>query len=413
LKRLHAYGLFFLLVMATGCHFNSRRMPSLKESYRKTDQLPFGSFIAYKGFQQLFAGQQIQETTAPFDETWPFIKDNSSGGNYSLYFLISRDLVLRKQEASALLNYVGAGNDLFISATYIDPKILDALSCSVDYKSELAAEVNYKMQDTRLSMYFGKTFDAANYGYYYYPFLNYLSKYDSSSARILGVNEKDQPNFGIFFYGRGRVYLHLAPRAFSNYFLLTANNFHYFENVLVYLRLSPKKIYWDEYYKNILPNGNPEIPRDVKKEFSSLGVIWQYPALKWAFWLATSGMLLYLVFHIKRKHRPIAVMPEKVNSTVAFTETIGRLNFQQKNNRRLADKMITYFFEHLRNKYFINTGEINDHFINYLSGKSGVPKKQAYELFHLIRHIRSQDDIDDEQLMELNEKIENFNVNTI
>jgi hypothetical protein len=70
--------------------------------------------------------------------------------------------------------------------------------------------------------------------------------------------------------------------------------------------------------------------------------------------------------------------------------------------------MITYFYEHIRNKYFISTSKINDEFINSLAGKSGVPKEKTRELFTLIQRIQSGENTDDETLIELNTQIENF-----
>jgi hypothetical protein len=70
--------------------------------------------------------------------------------------------------------------------------------------------------------------------------------------------------------------------------------------------------------------------------------------------------------------------------------------------------MITYFYEHIRNKYFINTAIVNEEFINSLSGKSGVPKQQTKELFLLIEKIQSEENVGDEDILKLNKEIENF-----
>lgn len=401
----------FLVAAAAGCRLSDRRLPSLRENYRKTDKLPFGSFVAYNGFKHIFFKRTIETVESSFAETWNDIQPYSSDGIYSLYFLVTQNLVLRNNEIKAMMNYVKAGNDLFISADYVDQKFLDAIYCNMDRTGEIVSEVNGKMHQTHVSMYFGSGFDAAEYGYYYFPFLNSITNLDSSATRILGVNEIDRPNYAVFFSGRGRIYLHVAPRIFSNYFLLTDNNFHYFENVISYLRLNPKNIYWDEYYKNKSFDSNKSDPEKNKNsnDFSSLNVIKQHPPLLWAFWLALTGMLMYVIFSLKRKQRPIDIIKPNSNASVAFAETVGRLYYQQKNNRHLADKMITYFYEHIRNKYFINTTAINIEFINSLAGKSGVSLKETNELFNLIKDIQDQENISDEELMELNLKIENFN----
>lgn len=407
MKVLLKYNLILLLIVALcGCQQNKKRIPPLNESYRRTDKLPFGSFVAYKGFQLEFPDYWINIAEKPFTETWDQLKDDSTS-TYSLYFLITKNLILSVDEVNAMVAYVKAGNDLFISADYVDEKLLNAIYCTISRKGEIMSEVNGKMQDTYVSMFYGNDFKTPKYGYYYFPFLNYFNSYDPSITRVLGVNELNLPNYIVIFFGRGRLYLHVAPRIFSNYFLLSNDNYHYFENVTAYLRFNPQYIYWDAYYKEFSSTRNKNNLNNNDR-FSSLQVIRQNPPLLWAFYIALAGLLLFIFFNIKRKQRVIEVIKPNTNTTVAFTETVGRLYLQQKNNRNISEKIITYFYEYLRKKYFINTSVINTEFMNSLSGKSGVSKKETEELFGLISNIQQQEEVADGDLLALNLKIENF-----
>lgn len=407
MKLFLKYNLLLLAVICfCSCGQNKKKLPSLTESYRRTDKLPFGSFIAYKGFASEFPDYWINIAEKPFDKTWKDLK-NESTNTYSLYFLVTKNLILSVDEVNAMIEYIKAGNDLFISADYVDEKLLDAISCTINRKGEIISEVNGKMNDTYVSMFYGKDFSPSKYSYYYFPFLNYFNSYDASITRVLGVNELNLPNYIVIFSGRGRLYLHLAPRIFSNYFLLTKDNYHYFESVTAYLRFNPQYIYWDAYYKEFSSTRNKNSLKNGDN-FSSLEVIKKNPPLLWAFYLALAALLLFVFFNIKRKQRIIEVIKPNKNSTVAFTETIGRLYLQHKNNKNIAEKMITYFYEYLRKKYFINTAVITPEFIHSLAGKSGVNEKETKELFKLINRILRQDEITDEELLELNLKIENF-----
>lgn len=392
-----------------GCNFqNGKQIPSLTESYRKTDKLPFGSFIAYNQFKLEFPDYWINIAEKPFNKTWEDIKGNST--KYSLYFLVTKNLILTNDEVNAMMEYVRAGNDLFISADYIDSKLLEAVYCTTSRQSEIINEVNGKMNETNVSLYYGNDFKTQKYSYYYYPFLNYFSSYDSSFTRVLAVNEINQPNYLILFSGKGRLYLHNAPRIFSNYFLLSNHNYRYFDYITAYLQFEPQFVYWDEYYKNVSSTRNKNNMNNNSDDdaFSSLNVIKRNPPLLWAFYIALAGIILFVVFNIKRKQRTIEIIKPNNNATVAFTETVGRLYLQQKDNKNISEKMITYFFEYLRKKYFINTSVINDEFTNSLSRKSGIPQNETNELFELIRQIQSQENVNDEELMQLNEKIEFF-----
>ena len=410
MKKKIRYILFFVCVAISisSCIQSGRVLPPLNEDYRKTDKRPFGSFIAYKEFKNLFNDRYVETVTDPFDEEWNVIKDYSSSKKYSLYFLITKNLVLNYTEVNAFMDYVKAGNDLFISADYIDTRLLENINCNNERRAEIVDETKGLMHQTNVSMYEGEDIKSPSYSYYYYPFLNSLSGYDTAFTKVLGVNEKNEPDYILLFWGKGRIYLHVAPRVFSNYFLLSGNNHEYLENVLSYLRSDPKNIYWDEYYKNTNPNrrkGNNDSNED---NFSSLSVIRQHPPLLWAFWLGIIGLLLFILFNAKRKQRIINVVKPNINTTVNFTETVGRLYLQKKDNNHIAEKMITYFFEHIRNKYFINTSKIDDEFINSLSGKSGVPKETTEQLFSLIYRVHDGERVDDEMLLQLNIEIENF-----
>jgi len=407
LKIFLKYNLFLLVIISFyNCQQNKKSLPALSESYRRTDKLPFGSFIAYHGFKSEFPDYWINVAEKPFNETWKALKSESTN-TYSLYFLVTKNLILSIDEVNAMIEYVKAGNDLFISADYLDEKLLDAIYCTINRKGEIISEVNGKMHDTYVSMFYGSDFNSSKYSYYYFPFLNYFNSYDPSITKVLGVNELNLPNYIVIFSGRGRLYLHLAPRIFSNYFLLTKDNYNYFENVTAYLRFNPQYIYWDEYYKEFSSTRNKNNLNN-DGQFSSLEVINQNPPLLWAFYLALAAILLFVLFNIKRKQKVIEVVEPNKNSTVAFTETVGRLYLQHKNNRNIAEKMITYFFEYLRKKYFINTSEITPQFINSLSGKSGVDQKETEKLFEMINNFQQQDEVMDEELLDLNLKIENF-----
>jgi len=410
LRRFFAYILFFVSmpIIFVACRQNKRVLPPLNENYRKSDRQPFGGFIAYKEFHTLFSNRYIETVTEPFDKEWRSIRDFADGNKYSLYFLITKNLVLNYSEVQAFIDYVKAGNDLFISADYVDSRLLENINCNTERAGEIEVETKGFMHQTKVSMYFGDNFKSPSFSYYYYPFLNALSGYDTAFAKVLGVNEINMPDYIILFSGKGRIYLHVAPRVFSNYFLLTGDNYKYLENLMSYLRSDPKNIYWDEYYKNTNPNRRKKSSNNNSDDFSSLSVIRQHSSLLWAFWLTVIGLLLFIFFNIKIKQRAIDIIKPNINTTVSFTETVGRLYFQKKNNNHIAEKMITYFYEHIRNKYFISTAVINDEFLNSLSGKSGVPKEKVQSLFALIEEIQSGAITDDEKLMHLNSEIEIF-----
>ncbi len=403
--------LFFIFLFARCSQQQIRTLPPLKETYNKDDKKPFGAYVSHDHFKKLFDDRYIETNDLPFNIKWESIKEYSTDTSYSLYVLITQNLSLTTTAAIAMADYVKEGNDLFIAADYIDMQLQAQINIATEREEEIAKELKGLMHSTSVKMDFGNDFKAPAYGYYYYPFLNYFDQYDSSQTRVLGVNETGKPNYIVMFIGKGRLYLHAAPRAFSNYFLLTADNHKYLENVLSYLRPEPKNIYWDEYYSSRdFSNGktNASGKSRNKDPFSSFKVITKNPPLLWASWLAIIALLLYVVVNIKRKQRVINEIKPNTNATVTFTETVGRLYLQKKNNKNIAEKMITYFYEHVRNNYFLNTSEINSDFINTVSRKSGVAIDLAQNLFSTIDKIQASQNVNDAELLALNKMIQKF-----
>jgi hypothetical protein len=127
-----------------------------------------------------------------------------------------------------------------------------------------------------------------------------------------------------------------------------------------------------------------------------------------AFWLLLLLLLLYILFGGKRRQRIIEKTKPNENTTVTFTETIGRLYLQKKDNKNIAEKSCTYFTEYIRNNYFLSSNTINDDFITSLSRKSGVERQKVESLYRAIEHVHNNVIVDDYQLLSLNEQIQNF-----
>ncbi|HAO46031.1 MAG TPA: hypothetical protein DCQ97_03840, partial [Chitinophagaceae bacterium] len=189
-----------------------------------------------------------------------------------------------------------------------------------------------------------------------------------------------------------------------NYFLLKENNYQYMQQSLAFTSKNPDHVYWDDYYHKLRGRRNSD-------DFSTLSEIMKHPPLVYAFWISLVLLLLYVLFGGKRRQRIMDERKPNENTTVAFTETIGRLYLQKKDNRNIADKMITYFNEFIRNKYFLNTNLVNDDFITTLSRKSGVPRGSVETLYRTITGIQAGYDLDDYGLLSLNEQIQHFHKN--
>jgi hypothetical protein len=179
------------------------------------------------------------------------------------------------------------------------------------------------------------------------------------------------------------------------------------QDAFSYANNFPEHVYWDDYYRRLFSKRSGG-SSGKDSNFSSFSVIMSHPPLAWAFWLFLLLLLLYILFGGKRRQRIIEKIKPNVNTTVTFTETIGLLYLQNKDNKNIAEKMAAYFNDHVRNSYFLNTSLVNDDFITALSRKSGVDKEKVESLYRAIHHAHNNPAVDDYQLLSLNEQIQNF-----
>ncbi len=344
----------------------------------------------------MYYRNNIKDKRVPFDKTWNDITDTSS-----LYVCFAPYLFLNEDEVQAMMNYVSAGNTLFIAANSIDKNLLTEINCSQNYAQYLffTGLDSVRNTNTVVDRYFS---------YYYFPFKSSFAYKDTVFTKTLGVNEEGNPNFILFFHGKGKLILHCDPKAFSNYFLLKNDNYKYMEQAFSFTNNYPDHIYWDDYYRKQNMRRSRKSGDDSGNGFSSLSEIMKHPPLKAAFWLSLLALLLYILFGIKRRQRLIEIIKPNENTTVTFTETIGRLYLQKKDNKNIAEKMITYFNEYIRNTYFVNTNIINSDFITTLSRKSGVERDKVESLYRAIQHVNNNDAVDDYQLLSLNQQIQQF-----
>lgn len=403
MKNFVLYALLLLLVitLCTSCNVQQPVIPSLKETFSKKDKNPFGSYVFYSQVKQLFYNNELHSKNENFETVWQNIADTAS-----IYISVSKNLFLSEAGQKAMLSYVNNGNSLFISSENIDSSLLDSLGCKTlrpNLYEEQLADMRYTSVEVD-TVFYERT---QPYSYFYFPLNRHFTQYDTSTTNVLGTNQWGKVNFIEVYYGKGRFYLQCEPRALSNYFLLQKQNYRYLQHIFAFTNATPEHIYWDDYYNK---KNYPLTGQGSKNAFQ---ILLQYPATARALWLSLFLLAVYILFGGKRRQRIVAAIVPNTNTTVAFTETVGRLYLQKKDNRNIAGKMIMYFQEHIRKQYYLNTSLVNDDFITTLSRKAAVPKETTEALFQSISFVQHSSAVTDQQLLLLNQQIEEFYKNKI
>ena len=358
-----------------------------ERSLSNKDKIPFGTYIIYKELRDIM-GITPEETRVPVYEK---VKAHVDSGE--VYILVNNEMKTTPTDEDELFYYIKQGNTVLISTESLSKTLSDSLGLELE---------NYYFGDVKgdsTSINFASPALRNKKGYKMpnHTIDGYFKKFDTANAVVLGVNNHDKVNFIRMDIGNGHLFIHAAPMVFTNYFVLRDENREYLEKMLSFLPGDAYYLYWDEYYK--IGRGGASTP---------LRVILTRPELKWAYFVALFSVLLFMVFQSKRRQRIIPVIPPTINNTVDFVETVSHAYLSDRNHRNIAMKKITYLFEHIRAKYYLNTLIIDEDFTEKLSNKSGMPQQETKGMISLIQYIRSEEKISDQHLTRLNNLIEEF-----
>lgn len=353
------------------------------KSFGRKDKIPYGGYIIYDLAQGLFPDNEIALKELPI---YNILKDSYYFGTN--YIFINTYFSPDKLDTEYLLDYVAEGNNVFISAFGIYGDLADSLKIKTFdmFFSQDSVNINFILPELKTEN---------GYSYFRGNFENYFSEYDSALVQVLGKNESENANYLRIKYGDGNFLLNTVPLAFTNYHLLNSDNNEYVYKALSHLPV--QETFWDDYYKD----GN-------KFKASALQYILSQESLKWAYYIILVSVVLFIFFYGRRKQRIIPVIPPLTNTTVEFVETVGNLYYQQKDYKNIAEKKISYFLDHIRNKYFIKTTSFDEETIKKIAEKSSLSAVKIKSLFREIEKINRSQKITEEELVNINYQIEKF-----
>lgn len=421
LKRKNIAVLAVAAVLATALLMFLFREPprrfDWRETYDEASRQPYGTFVIYELLQGLFPGEQVE-----------LLKDSLSGvlpgeRGPANYVFVGQALYMDSLDLRALLGFVEAGNLAFISSKTIPYDLMFHLyyeECDDIYWEDYnilydtAVLLNFDHpelhQDTGYLFEYVSRKAAAPYSWSYIEPFYFCDKEEGLAP--VGMMNDSLANFARVRYGQGFFYLHTTPIAFSNIQLLEEKGLEYANRAFSHLQ--PGTIYWDRYSRapewmgRRMNNRNNYLAnRELSKE-SPLQYILGQPPLAWAWYMLLALGLLFLIFRAKRKQRIIPVLDPNANTSLAFLSTIGRLYFIQNNHKKLALQQMKLFRSFLRERYFIQSRDLDDAFMARLAHKSEIPKETIEKIILLYKNIRNSSFVSDNTLIEFHRILDGF-----
>jgi hypothetical protein len=378
-KVLFAIGLALILLYVVA-EYNRPRPLNWQPTLSFEDKIPYGTYVLYNELHQIFPGSKLVGTNEDFYDQFHNNPDSTSN-----YLIIANSVNLGKFDFKEMSNYISAGNSVFIASESFGT-LGDTLNVQTFSKPGNVVRMNFTNPKLKA---------ANNYSFDNAIADNYFNHFDTAKATVLAKNTDGKSTLIKYRFGKGSLYLCANPKIFTNYGLLNTDGAAYTAKALSYMPVK-SVVYWDH-----LQNG------DFAEDESPMRVFFKYPALRWAYYTALFGLVIFILYEMKRRQRIIPVIEPLKNTSVDFVKVVGQVYYEQRNNANLAQKKILYFFEYLRTNYYLKTANLDQEFIERLSQKTGIEQAFAEELVVHIHYLKGQR-VSDAELIKLNQLIEQF-----
>jgi hypothetical protein len=394
-----AIGLLMVLaVLLIADRKNAPRRFNERISLRQREKIPYGTSVAKSLLPTIFPGAKIF-----FDSKSPGNWDSIATTSYNqAVILVAANFNADESELNRLISFVRQGNYVFI--------------ISRTFSVTARHLFNFSSNEHALGDFFGAGDEdslqveldqpaALLRQFFVYPGKKYSSSFyeiDTIRTKVLGRDEDNFPDFIEMKAGNGRIFIHSAPLAFSNYFILHKKNINYYEHAISMIPPNVERIVWNEYYLN-----KPSKQQD-DKESNLFRVLFRYPAFKWGLLTGMLALLLFALLGSRRRQRKIPPYAKPKNDSLDFVKTMGRLYHDRRDHQNLAKKMAVYFSEHIRSRYKIPTHTLDENFVTMLHYKSGYSLEELNRIVSFINYLGLEQPVSEEQLSAFHKELEMF-----
>ena len=371
-----------VIVMALTVFSSADRKVDWEQTYDANSKQPYGLYIFGEQLKHFFSKRVDRISYTPYE----YLRRNQQKGECNYIFTTKGidEVSLKK-----VLSDVQAGSQaLFLNE---DQGLMDTLKIETDYDyvSKINLQLNSTSYNKPIYLHIEKVFVK----------VSYFTQLDKERDKALGYvffseDTKKKINFVEVPYGKGKFFLHVGPPiAFTNYFLKESQEVRsYAATVLSYLPEDRPTVWF--------------VPPTQGED--TLSFIMSQPQLRAAWHLMLLGFVLYLLFKGKRQQRIIPVIEKPKNTTIEFAQSISSLYYQERDATDMVRKKITYFLDQVRQRYYLDTQQINEDFATKLANKSGKDKDLVQQIVGTIIHFEQTQQAQEETLTQLDKWIDEF-----
>jgi hypothetical protein len=377
---------FILFVLLAFFSSGGKRVINYNPSYSSGHKIPYGCYVLRQSLPDLFPYAEItdSEETLYTGLNWDF-----SG---QAIIIIDMEADIDELSAEYLAEWVAMGNTAFISSQEYPKYFEDSLGIDTEWYT-LYLDTLYQGKLFTNPVYDSLQFSLSSGGA---KFSRQFVIPDSIDYTVLGKYEKGRPNFIKMDYGKGEFYFNTLPQAFTNINVLDSVNGAYAPAALSYIREN-EYIIWDNRYVTARKYSKTPVRYLLEQE-----------PVRYAYFTALFTLLIFMIFSLKRRQKPIPVYSPPVNSTMEFVKTLGNLFKKSGDYKDIALKRYAYFGDFVRNRLHINLNSEDDKLPEQLAAKSRIDIYHVNKLLRMAGEIKSVYSIDSRMLTDFNTLLDYF-----
>lgn len=388
-----------LLCSLYGCV--QKKQTNWSKHYHRNSKDPYGCYIAYNHLKSIFPNTTVKAGQRMMAQIEKSNKNNEFGtiGGHVIV-VVANGFYLDSNELESVKTFINRGNGLMVFAKDYSQNIYDFMGLKNNDTLSSYSTSKEVFSDQKVSLYF-------NMKEYVYSFdgisiKDSFSHHPDSFGRsyIYGTNTIENTTNYINYYDSSGVWgLHKNPAVLSNYFLLQGNNRDYFEKLFSSLNQYLSSVTWYTYTYKTEGEDSSE---------SSWTNLLKNEAFRFAFWILLALMVLYALLAGRRRQRIIPYQEPNTNTSLEFVETVGMVYFNQKNNEKLAKKIVAFYLEQVRFKYGFSTSNLNDTLSQKLAAKLGMPLEEISSFIKYLDYIRHTDQVSDNDIKHLHTQCKKY-----
>lgn len=378
-------------------YYSQPKPVNWKRSFAKEDKIPFGCYAIFNLLEGTYASSVKTNAEGIYN-----LNERNTSTDQSL-LIIDNTISMTKLEIKSLFAFVEKGNTVLLCANNFGKTLCDTFQLNVRMNMNFnASSLDSLIRKPAFEIAYvqPKNNVLKTYVYPEVATESYFSEIDTNRFSIVALNKTQKPVLLETRMGKGKILLSTLPDVFGNLFIVDHPNRYYTYTLLSKLR--NQTIIWDEYYKTY-----------GHSKDSLFAFIFSSDALYMAYCITMLALLLFMLFGMKRKQRPIPVIGPLQNTTLEFVDVVSHVYFNSQNHKHIALETIKYFYFDISRKFNVSTASLDAEFYTRLHKLSGVDLEKITVLFKYCENLKQAPSLTEDDLLELNNRIAKFKKQSI